>query len=131
MKFSELPTKTDRGRDVEVENAVVKSIGFSTEDHGVLTSFLHLEFGSGGCGFGGYVLGKLNEKTVNTATGNYAALWIIRCIETVFDKGYGKWEDIEGQPIRIVHEGLGGGIIAIGHFLKDSWFCPRIEFEKK
>lgn len=131
MRLSELP-KTDRkGRFLDpIENGRITSVSISNEDHGCLTAWLYVEFNGGGCGFGGYKLGNADGGNLGLKPGNqgdYAAEFLVRCINTV--TGWGKWEDLKGQPVRVLHEGLGGGIVAIGHFIKDEWFCPRVEFE--
>lgn len=129
MKFADLPTTDRKGRALEsVENGIIKSVSLSNEDHGCLSGWLFLEFGCGGCGFGGYSIGKADGGNL-ASPGNYAAEWIVRCINVVIGR-WGKWEDLPGQPVRVLSEGTGGQIVAIGHFLKDEWFCPRVEFEQ-
>lgn len=84
-----------------------------------------------GCSFGGYKIGSAGGGNLKKTGGDYAAEWITRCISVVHGTDYGTWEGMKGKPVRVLSEGLGGGVIAIGHYLKDSWFCPRVEFEKK
>lgn len=135
MKFMDLPTTDRKGRPLEpVENAVIRSVSISNEDHGCLTAWLFLDIGEGsGCGFGGFALGSYKgEDNLRPTKGNWAAFWITRCIETVLDgkdEAYGKWEDLVGRPVRVIGEGLGGQIVAVGHFRQDKWFCPRVELK--
>lgn len=127
MKFNELPTHDRKGtRPLDVENGIIKSLSISNGDHGCLTAWLNIEFDGGGCGFGGYMLGKADGGNLD-APGNYAGEFLVRCMNTV---GQEKWEDLKGRPVRVLHEGIGGTIVAVGHYLKDDWFCPRKEFEK-
>lgn len=125
MKFKELPTHDRKGvYALEVQNAVIKSVSISNEDHGCLTAWLHCEWDGAGCGFGGYMLGKRDENNVEGK--GYCAEFLNRCMKTV---GQDRWEDLKGKPLRILHEGIGGNIVAIGHYFKDEWFCPRTEFK--
>lgn len=39
-----------------------------------------------------------------------------------------KWENLAGKTIRV--RGGHSGIEAIGHILKDDWFCPKTEFKE-
>ena len=129
MKFAELPKCNVRGRVLEVENAIVESISITNDEHGFLLAWLFTKFGCSGCGFGGYVLGKGDGgNLIVKGRKNYCAEFIVRCLIVT---GTMHWEKIPKSPIRVLHEGLGGGIVAIGHFLKDEWFCPRIEFEEQ
>ena len=130
MTFDELPTVDRSNRPLELSNAIIKSVSISNDDHGQLTAWLHLQFDCGECGFGGYALGKADGDNLS-APGNYAGEFLVRCINTVMVDGYGKWEKLAGEPVRCLHEGLGGVIVAIGNFIKDKWFCPRIEFERQ
>jgi hypothetical protein len=133
LKFADLPKADRKGREYTLENARVKSVSITNEDHGALTAWLHLEIGTCmGCGFGGFKLGNADTRNDDApGTLHYMAEWVMRCINTLADRKYGKWEDLEGRPCRVLTEGLGGGVIAIGHFLQDKWFCPRIEFARK
>lgn len=123
MKLEELSELTSKPR-AEISNAVIESTSISIEDHGVLTAWLFLEFGGSGCGFGGYCLGK--RRGGNLSDKNYAGEFLVRVLNVV---GYEKWENLKGKPLRALHTGLGGGILAIGNYLKDEWFCPSIEFK--
>jgi hypothetical protein len=137
MKLADLPKKyrPDWGvqgkgpeRECTVENAVIASVSLSVENHRCLTGWLYCDWEGSGCGFGGYKLGDAEGGGPNlTNSGNYAAEWIVRCLEVV---GVGRWEHLAGKPVRVLCEGLGGGIVAVGNYLKDEWFCPRAEFEK-
>ena len=120
MKFLELPST----KELAVENGVIVSVSIDNENHGCLTAWLYVAFRSGGCGFGGFKLGNADGDNLDQKT--YAAEWIVRCIKTVI--GYGKWEELKGKPVRCLREGSGGKIIAIGHFLNDDWFSPKLEF---
>lgn len=130
MKFADLPTTDRQGRALRpVENGVIESVSIDNENHGCLTAWLHVRFAGGGCGFGGYKLGKADGGNLTNGVANYAAEWIVRCVTVVLGD-CGTWESLKGRPVRVLHEGLGGGIVAVGHFLKDEWFCPRVEFEE-
>ena len=49
--------------DSKRELGKVESIYFGREGHGIMTFWVHLDFGDSGQGFGGIVLDKYNEKT--------------------------------------------------------------------
>jgi len=100
----------------EVINAIVKSVSISNGDHGTLTAWLHLDYGSAGQGFGGYGLHGPEAKIPYDCTGK----WIWRCLD-ICNKD--QWEKIPGSAIR-VRMGERGIIEAIGHLLKDDWFYP-------
>ena len=104
--------------ELEIKNALITGVTLSTEDHGCLSSFLHLDYGGSGQGFGGYALHS--PKYPSAVTG----LWIWRILEVT---GVSRWEDLPGKTIRVkAHR---SGVEAIGHILKDVWFCPREEFK--
>lgn len=41
---------------IEITNAVIESVSLTSDDHGCLSAWLHLNYGGSGQGFGGYVL---------------------------------------------------------------------------
>ena len=101
------------------QNAIITSATLSNEDHGVLSSFLNLDFGDSGQGFGGYALFSPGHSD---ATG----LWIWRCMECA---GVSRWKDLPGKTVRV--HGDHSKIHAIGHIVKDIWFNPSEEFVTK
>ena len=110
----------------EIQNAVIKSVTLSNEDHGCLSAWLHLDygcsgqgFGCSGQGFGGFMLWNPCHKT--DATG----LFVWRCMEI---SGVTEWSALKGRSLRVRSDH--NGVEAIGHFLRDEWFCPREEFKK-
>lgn len=96
------------------------------DDHNLLTSWLHIAHEGGEQGFGGYMLSPLSDKdhfrTTDKVKAN-TATWIVRILETI---GVPKWEQLPGKAVRVKISD--GRIIAIGHFVKDNWFCPESEF---
>jgi hypothetical protein len=104
-------------------NAQIIYADLSTEDHGVLSSFITLDYGGSGQGFGGYSLFSPNFKS----NGNFAGLWIWRVMEIV---GVAHWKDLVGRTIRVRKTEEWGSIVAIGNTIKDEWFNPKEEFEK-
>lgn len=94
-------------RELKTENAQIKSTSLGLEDHWILTFYLHLNGEGWGCGFGGLRsdgpgLAKAIEKLLVTLE-------------------IGSWEKLTGTFVRAKSEGLGGGVKAIGHLLKDRW----------
>lgn len=107
-------------------NAVIRETTLSIADHGVLSSFVHLDFGSSGQGFGGYTLGDLECKR-HSAEGNYAAEFIVRVLLAA---GVDEWSKLRGQTVRVKKDGFSGPIEAIGHIVDDDkWFCPDETFK--
>lgn len=103
-------------------NALIESVSLGIEDHGILTAFLHLDFGSASQGFGGYAL--------DAKGANYCAAFIRGCLDTI---GVREWKDLPGNIIRVRGgdgPGLGTTIEAIGHPVQDRWFYPRRVMEK-
>lgn len=107
----------------EIVNAKITRTSLSIEDHGILTVFIHLDYGGSSQGFGGYALDTYRadiKKRVGTAWG---AEYIRRILEVL---EVDTWEKLPGQIVRVergVH--LGDTISAIGHVLKEQWFDPK------
>ncbi|MEE9451176.1 MAG: hypothetical protein V3V61_00270 [Gammaproteobacteria bacterium] len=100
-------------------NAKIKSATITNDDHGLLSAYIHLDYGVGGQSFGGYCL-----YTPKNPGLNYTGLFIWRVLEIA---GVRKWEDLPEKTIRVRQNNR--SILAIGHILKDDWFCPKNEFK--
>jgi hypothetical protein len=108
----------------DIRNAVIRKVDILIE-RGILTVWLHLEFGSGGQAFGGYYLHSLSRKDYKvTDFGGHAGHFIMRVLEIV---GVEHWDELKGKPVRV--RGNSERITTIGNFIKDEWFNPSIEFE--
>lgn len=109
-------------KEPRIENAKITNTFLGREDHGVMTFYITVEFGGGGCSYGGYSLDgydKITKKRVYSTKGMQA---ICEVLDTV---GVNSWEKLKGQYIRIENEGLGGTITKIGNLIKDEWFCLK------
>ena len=103
-------------------NAVIKSATITNADHGVLSAYIHLDYGGAGQAFGGYVLYSPSAKS-GSHEANYAGLFIWRVLETV---GVSEWERLPGKTVRVRQEH--DKVHAIGHIVKDEWFYAGQEF---
>ena len=109
----------------ETKNAVIESATITTDDHGCLSSWLTLDYGSGGVqGFGGYAL-YLPKSWTHHALESVAGHWIFRVMEIA---GVTEWDALKGKTIRVRAEH--SGVLAIGHIVKDDWFTPSEDFKK-
>jgi len=108
---------------METKNAVIEETMLGTEDHGLMTAFIHLDYGGAGQSFGGYGFdepikdedGKFLRR-VGTA---YGCEFIRRVLETL---GVDRWEDLKGTHCRVKAEHR--KVYAIGHIIKNKWFSP-------
>lgn len=109
--------------EIEIKNAVIKSVSINDADRGLLTAYLHLEYEFGGQGFGGYSL-YLPKSFTHHEIKSYAGHFIFRCMEI---GGVSRWEDLTGKTIRVKAEH--SKVHAIGHIIKDDWFNPSEDFK--
>lgn len=108
----------------EVKNAIITSATITSADHGVLSAWLHLDYGGSGQGFGGFTLYLPKDFKHHAPAGpNYAGHFIWRVMEVA---GVEKWDQLAGKTIRV--RGTHSGIEAIGHIVKDDWFNPGEDF---
>ncbi len=110
---------------METKNAVIESARIISDDHGVLSAWLMLDYGGSGQGFGGYCLYS-PERAKGHELKSTAGHFIWRAMEVA---GVTDWGSIKGRTIRV--RGDNFGVAAIGHIIKDDWFCPRDEFSGK
>ena len=111
----------------EIENAKIKHVSITMEDHGCLTFFLTLDGGSWGCNFGGYCIGHgclgADEFTSENSSGLVAMMKIMDVV------GVEKWEDLVGKYVRVRSVHTGSRITTIGNIIKDKWFDIEDFFE--
>jgi len=89
-------------------------------DHGVLTAWIDLDYGSCVQSFGGFSLYRPGSDVAGIRAGHF--IW--RVLEV---SGASHWDQLPGKPVRAL--GDDASVKAIGHFLRDDWFDPRHDFE--
>lgn len=113
-----------------IKNAVIESVSLQINDHGILDLWLSLKYEGGLCqGFGGYTL-YLPKSFKHHSIQSFAGHYIYRCMEVV---GVEELNAMKGKAIRVQldNDGLGGKIEGIGHIIKDDWFFPKLDFQRK
>lgn len=107
---------------MEIRNAIIKRTELSNMDHGALTVWLDLDYGSSCQGFGGYCLYSDSNWEVGRGK-NYAGRFINRVMAIA---EVSSWEELPGKAIRVrIENGL---IKGIGNLLKEDWFIPSVDF---
>lgn len=112
---------------MHIKNAIIESVSIDDGDRGLLTAWLNLDYGGCVQGFGGYVL-YLPKSYAHYKLLSHAGHFIHRCMDI---GGVTRWQDLKGKTVRVKSDkdGLGSNIIAIGHIVKDDWFCPSEDFK--
>lgn len=109
--------------EFEIKNAMIKSTSLSSDDHGVLSSWLHLDYGGVYQGFGGYALylpKDFKHHKIVSAAGHF--IWRVMEIASVTE-----WSKLPGRTLRVKLNR--GHIHSIGHILNDDWFSPDDDFK--
>ena len=108
----------------EIRNAKIISVSLEYEDHGCLTCWLKLDYGSTVQSFGGYSLDQYNTDTQLREGSKWGCEFIKRIMDTV---GVKSWESLKGQYIRVK---IGACYIeSIGHIIEDKWFNPKTDLK--
>jgi hypothetical protein len=111
---------------IETKNAIIESARISNDDHGLLSAWIHLDYGGSGQGFGGYALYLPKSFTHHDNGGpNYCGHFIWRVMEVA---GVSEWAQLKGKTVRVLAEH--GKVHAIGHIVKDDWFNPTEDFKQ-
>lgn len=107
---------------MEIKNAIIEDATITSEERGFLDCWLRLDYGGCGQGFGGYVL-YLPKSFQNHKLNSVAGHFIFRVMEVA---GVTRWQDLKGRTIRVKAEH--SKVHAIGHIVKEDWFCPSEDF---
>ena len=111
--------------NTEIKNAIITSATLDTGDRGLLTSWIYLDYGGSGQGFGGFAL-YLPKSYRHHQLLSHAGHWIFRVMQIA---GVEKWDQLKGKTIRV--KACHDKVEAIGHIVKDDWFCPSEDFKKQ
>lgn len=108
----------------EIRNAIITSAELDDADRGFLNAWVMLDYGGSGQGFGGYSL-YLPKSFTHHALQSVAGHFIWRVMEVA---GVTKWSALKGKTVRVrIEDGMA---VALGHIVKDDWFCPKDDFKK-
>lgn len=112
-------------QEPEIKNAKITSTMLGVEDHGILTCFLHLDYGGTGQGFGGWTFDHPIGRA-ETFKGREGTAWGMEFIRRILDLlEVESWEKIPGNHCRVKADW--GKVHSIGHITKDKWFTPEID----
>ena len=125
MKLEDMMARLgmEAAQRVEIRNAIVRSADLVAD--GILRAEVDLDMGGSGVVFGAYMLGKEsgNVSRDHTYGWGFCAEMVARVMKA---SGVHRWGDVAGRPLRVALDS--NLIIAIGHFIDDDWFCPRVEW---
>lgn len=106
----------------KIKNAVIESASLGFGDRGFLDAWLTLDYSGSGQGFGGYTL-YLPEGFSHHNLMSPAGHFLFRVMQIA---GVESWDKLKGRSIRV--RATHNGVEAIGHIVKDDWFCPKDDF---
>jgi hypothetical protein len=106
--------------NTEIENAVIDYTKLGTEDHGIFTCMIGLDYGHSGQGFGGYGLDAYDQDA-KRRIGHAFGIDFIKAVLNV--AGVTNWEDLNGTPVRSFRSD--GLLKGLGHYLKDQWMWVK------
>lgn len=107
-------------------NAIIKSARITSDDHGLLSAWLDLDYGGAGQSFGGFALYlPASFAHHDKRSPNFAGHFIRRVMEVA---GVTDWSKLPGQTVRVRQEP--SKVHAIGNIVKDDWFNPSDDFER-
>lgn len=109
-----------------IKNAKITSVSIAMADLDRFCYSIMLDGGGWECNFGGYTIGKghlgAKDSEFKAETGN-GIVAMMRIMNVV---GVSRWEDLEGQFIRVAMTGRwGDSINIIGNILNDEWFDQK------
>tara|TARA_R110000851_G_C13000142_1_gene558222 strand:- start:127 stop:483 length:357 start_codon:yes stop_codon:yes gene_type:complete len=108
---------------MKIVNATITSTQLGYQDHGILTSFIMLDYGGSGQGFGGYCFDE-PIKVDGEYSHREGVKFGMEYIRQVLDcTGVRNWEELVGKHVRVRQEH--SKVHSIGHILEDKWFCPE------
>jgi hypothetical protein len=114
---------------MNIRNAIIKDATITSEDYGILSAWVTLDYGGMVQGFGGYVLylpKSAKHHKLESVAGHF--IWRVMEIADVT-----RWENLAGKTVRVKTNGgmLNEKIEAIGHIVKEDWFCPSDDFDNR
>ena len=109
---------------MEIKNAIIKGVKLDTSDKGMLTAWLHLDYGDNSSqAFGGnalYVPKSFSHHEMKGIAGHF----IFRCMEVA---NVTEWQKLVGKTIRVKADNT--KVYAIGNIINNDWFNPSEDFK--